>query len=138
MLLLQTKRAGKGLNIIAATHVFLVEPMLSPDFELQALGTTADTCMLCSVNTTARRSCCCADGCAGRVDRIGQTKPTFVHRFIADDTVETVILRRNRQAMTHIHRTFLSGGGGHRHGGGEEVLTRDDVVALFLEVKRRM
>lgn len=53
VLLLPTARAGKGLNITEATHVFLVDTMLTPAVELQAMG---------------------------RVHRIGQTKPTFVYR----------------------------------------------------------
>jgi len=63
-LLLNLKFAGKGLNLIEATHVFLVEPILSADEELQAIG---------------------------RVHRIGQTRETFVHRFITKDTIEETV-----------------------------------------------
>ena len=60
-LLINLKFAGKGLNLIEATHVFLVEPILNPDDEMQAVG---------------------------RIHRIGQERFTFVHRFITKKTIE--------------------------------------------------
>ncbi|KAJ0062914.1 hypothetical protein NL108_008247, partial [Boleophthalmus pectinirostris] len=61
ILLLPLHTGSNGLNIIEATHVLLVEPILNPAIELQAIG---------------------------RVHRIGQTKPTFVHRFLIKSTIE--------------------------------------------------
>ncbi len=52
------------MNIIEATHVFIVEPSLNLSAEPQAVG---------------------------RVHRIGQTKDTFVYRFIIQDTLEVKI-----------------------------------------------
>lgn len=61
ILLLPLHTGSNGLNIIEATHVLLVEPILNPAHELQAVG---------------------------RVHRIGQTKPTFVHKFLIKSTIE--------------------------------------------------
>ncbi|XP_078069477.1 E3 ubiquitin-protein ligase SHPRH isoform X2 [Mustelus asterias] len=61
ILLLPLHSASNGLNIIEATYVLLVEPILNHAHELQAIG---------------------------RVHRIGQTKETVVHRFLIKATIE--------------------------------------------------
>lgn len=66
-LLLNLKFAGKGLNVTEATHVFIVEPILNPDDEMQAVG---------------------------RIHRIGQERLTFVHRFITKKTIEENIYEK--------------------------------------------
>ncbi|KAL0274386.1 UNVERIFIED_CONTAM: hypothetical protein PYX00_006830 [Menopon gallinae] len=63
-LLLPIAWGSKGLNLIEATHVFLVEPIMNPAEELQALG---------------------------RVHRIGQNNETVVHRFLIRRTIEEKI-----------------------------------------------
>eukprot|EP00117_Sycon_ciliatum_P021785 scpid15132/ scgid3936/ E3 ubiquitin-protein ligase SHPRH; SNF2, histone-linker, PHD and RING finger domain-containing helicase len=60
-LCLHLRTAGNGLNLIEATHVLLVEPSLKPALEMQAIG---------------------------RVHRVGQTKKTYVHRFLVEGSVE--------------------------------------------------
>lgn len=49
------QHGANGLNILEAQHVVLVEPLLNPAAEAQAIS---------------------------RVHRVGQEKQTFVHRFI--------------------------------------------------------
>lgn len=55
VLLLLIQHGANGLNILEAQHVVLIEPLLNPAAEAQAVN---------------------------RVHRIGQKKTTFVHRFI--------------------------------------------------------
>ena len=49
------------INLIQANHVILVEPIMNLSAEHQAIG---------------------------RIHRIGQLKPTFVHRFLVSGTIE--------------------------------------------------
>lgn len=55
VLLMLIQHGANGLNILEAQHVILVEPLLNPAAEAQAIS---------------------------RVHRVGQEKQTFVHRFI--------------------------------------------------------
>lgn len=61
VLLMPYSFGANGLNIIEATHILLVEPTLNKSQEIQSIG---------------------------RVHRIGQTKPTFVYRFMIKNSIE--------------------------------------------------
>ena len=65
VMLMSLKAGGVGLNLTAADHVFLCDPWWNPAVEAQA---------------------------ADRAHRIGQDKPVFVYRLVANDTVEERIL----------------------------------------------
>ncbi|KAK9844145.1 hypothetical protein WJX81_005910 [Elliptochloris bilobata] len=65
-LLLLVKQGANGLNLTEAQHVVLVEPLLDPAVEAQALG---------------------------RINRIGQTRDTWVHRFVVSASVEENVHR---------------------------------------------
>ncbi|KAF0712803.1 Aste57867_4669 [Aphanomyces stellatus] len=64
VLLLPLKKYNHGLNLVEATHVFLLEPSLQPALHAQAMA---------------------------RVKRLNQTQPTFVHRYVMRDTVEEAV-----------------------------------------------
>uniref|UniRef100_A0A672UFC1 E3 ubiquitin-protein ligase SHPRH n=1 Tax=Strigops habroptila TaxID=2489341 RepID=A0A672UFC1_STRHB len=84
ILLLPLHTGSNGLNIIEATHVLLVEPILNPAHELQAIG---------------------------RVHRIGQTKSTIVHRFLIKATIEermqTMLKTVDRRYVLYFFKTSL-------------------------------
>jgi len=76
VLLASLQAGGTGLNLTGADYVFLTDPWWNPAVEDQA---------------------------ASRAHRMGQTRPVFVHRLVAKDTVEERILalqQRKRQLGT--------------------------------------
>uniref|UniRef100_UPI0037E80854 E3 ubiquitin-protein ligase SHPRH n=1 Tax=Semicossyphus pulcher TaxID=241346 RepID=UPI0037E80854 len=99
ILLLPLHTGSNGLNIIEATHVLLVEPILNPANELQAIG---------------------------RVHRIGQTKPTFVHRFLIKSTIE----ERMQAMLKTAEKSHTSTAMKHSEAA---VLTVADLADLFTE-----
>lgn len=99
ILLLPLHTGSNGLNIIEATHVLLVEPILNPAHELQAIG---------------------------RVHRIGQTKPTFVHRFLIKSTIEERMQTMMKTAEKSHSNTSM------KHSEAS-VLTVADLADLFTE-----
>ncbi|XP_021758247.1 E3 ubiquitin-protein ligase SHPRH-like isoform X1 [Chenopodium quinoa] len=79
VLLLLIQQGANGLNLLEAQHVILVEPLLNPAVEAQAIS---------------------------RVHRIGQTRKTIVHRFLIKDTVEESIYKLNKSRNSS---SFISG-----------------------------
>ena len=65
MFLVSLKAGGLGLNLTVADYVFLLDPWWNPAAEAQAID---------------------------RTHRIGQTRPVFAYRLIAQDTVEEKLL----------------------------------------------
>ncbi|GJE89122.1 hypothetical protein PsYK624_052160 [Phanerochaete sordida] len=80
VLLLHGERENAGLNVTCASRVFLVESVVHHAFEIQAIA---------------------------RIDRMGQTRPTEVFCYYAEDTVERNILdlaaRRGQSLYTKDH-----------------------------------
>ncbi|CAJ1970559.1 unnamed protein product [Sphenostylis stenocarpa] len=79
VLLLLIQHGANGLNLLEAQHVVLVEPLLNPAAEAQAIS---------------------------RVHRIGQKNKSLIHRFIVKNTVEDSIYKLNRSRSNH---SFISG-----------------------------
>ncbi|KAL9249583.1 E3 ubiquitin-protein ligase SHPRH-like protein [Drosera capensis] len=79
VLLLLIQHGANGLNLLEAQHVILVEPLLNPAAEAQAIS---------------------------RVHRIGQKIKTVVHRFLVKGTVEESIYNLNKSRDTN---SFISG-----------------------------
>ena len=96
VMLLSLKAGGVGLNLTTADYVYLLDPWWNPAAEDQA---------------------------ADRTHRIGQERPVFVHRLVAEDTVEERILalhqRKRELAVTAVD------------GSQTPNLTREDLLELL-------
>lgn len=76
--LLHARAHASGLNLVNASHVFLMEPLVNTALELQAIA---------------------------RVHRIGQEQETTVWLYIVDGTVEESIYHLSvRRRMEHLHQ----------------------------------
>ncbi len=93
-LLLPVARGANGLNLVEARHVIMVEPLMDPGAEAQAVK---------------------------RVDRIGQVGPTCVHRFVVCASIEENI---HALFAPRVARAAAAGeagaGAGAGDGGAEE------------------
>ncbi len=96
--LMSLKAGGVGLNLTAADTVILYDPWWNPAVERQAMD---------------------------RAHRIGQDKPVFVYRLVAEGTVEAAIqeLQAKKQALAD---ALFEGTGKASLG-----LSEDDLTALF-------
>lgn len=73
--LISARSGAVGVNLTAGSHVYLMEPLLNPSLEVQAVG---------------------------RIHRIGQVKPISVTRFYVEDTVEVRVknmMKMKRRAI---------------------------------------
>jgi superfamily II DNA or RNA helicase len=97
VMLLSLKAGGTGLNLTAADHVFLLDPWWNPAAEDQA---------------------------ADRAHRIGQERPVFVHRLVAENTVEERILglQEKKRALASVATDGAALAAG---------ITREDLLALL-------
>jgi E3 ubiquitin-protein ligase SHPRH len=130
VLLLPLKKGAEGLNLVEATHIFLLEPVLNAAAEAQAINR-------CKLSACACIQCqqCCLPPLTNlyyfRVHRIGQTRPTTVHRLLVVDTIEEGI--RDLQAKRAVaaggaDALLLTDAAVAKRSSG---YTRDDIVTLF-------
>ena len=98
LFLISLKAGGTGLNLTAADTVIVYDPWWNPAVERQAMD---------------------------RAHRIGQDWPVFVHRLIAENTVESAIQRMQLRKQALADALFE---GADR---GPLTLTDDDIHALF-------
>ncbi len=95
--LVSLKAGGTGLNLTSADHVFLLDPWWNPFVEEQA---------------------------ADRAHRIGQERPVFVYRMVAENTVEEQILALQEKKRSVSELALGESDAAHR-------ITRDDLITLL-------
>ncbi|KAM7403382.1 hypothetical protein PAMA_004028 [Pampus argenteus] len=79
IMLLSLKAGGVGLNLTAASHVFLMDPAWNPATEEQ---------------------------CFDRCHRLGQKRKVFITKFIVKDSVEENMMRIQRQKQDLMEKAF--------------------------------
>ena len=98
LFLISLKAGGLGLNLTAADTVIIYDPWWNPAVERQAMD---------------------------RAHRIGQDKPVFVHRLIAENTVEAAIQKMQQ------HKQALADALFEGTGKGPMALTEENIATLF-------
>lgn len=94
---------AEGLDLIVASHVFLLEPLLNVHQEMQAVN---------------------------RISRLGQQKRTFVHKFVIGNTIEErIVLVQNRTAEG-VHGVY-SPSKGHRQRSDDDLLSESDLCFIL-------
>ena len=101
LFLVSLKAGGVGLNLTAADTVILYDPWWNPAVERQAMD---------------------------RAHRIGQEKPVFVYRLIAEGSVEAAIVEMQSRKRALADALFEGGGEGALS------LTQDDLEALLMPI----
>lgn len=96
--LISLKAGGVGLNLTAADYVIHLDPWWNPAVEMQA---------------------------SDRAHRIGQTKPVFVYKIIARDTVEEKILQLQEKKRALVKNLIATEASFFKS------LTQEDVKGLF-------
>ncbi|KAJ3055803.1 hypothetical protein HK097_009186 [Rhizophlyctis rosea] len=84
--MLNARNQSAGLTLVSATHVILVEPVIAVGLEMQ--GTVDETAPCDQFMSLLMDSIIAIN----RIHRIGQTKPTYVWRYIVKDTIEERVL----------------------------------------------
>ncbi len=96
--LISLKAGGVGLNLTAADYVIHIDPWWNPAVEMQATD---------------------------RTHRIGQDKPVFIYKMIAQNSVEDKILQLQERKRNVVEQVIASDGGFFKS------LTQDDIAGLF-------
>ncbi len=98
--LISLKAGGFGLNLTAADYCILLDPWWNPAVEQQAID---------------------------RTHRIGQTKPVFVYKMIAKDTIEEKVLAL-QEKKRKLFQNVLD-----EEGVFGSLITEDDIKGIFSE-----
>lgn len=98
LFLISLKAGGTGLNLTAADYVIHMDPWWNPAVEAQATD---------------------------RAHRIGQTKPVFVYKLVAENTVEEKVIELQEKKKELFDSVVSEGGLGS---GG---LSMDDIRSIF-------
>jgi SNF2 family DNA or RNA helicase len=101
--LFSLKAGGVGLNLVWATHVYLLDPWWNPSIEDQAIN---------------------------RVHRIGQERDVVVNRFIIKNTIENRIMSLQRNKTQLAQGLGMSDGGIEEMSFG---MTKKDLQQIRLE-----
>jgi superfamily II DNA or RNA helicase len=104
LFLISLKAGGTGLNLTAADTVIHYDPWWNPAVEAQATD---------------------------RAHRIGQDKPVFVYKLIAQDTVEERIMQLQADKHELANRLYAETSTNMAAAGAPSSWTADDIEALF-------